>query len=131
MLTNSLVYNWQRFYFYETTADAYSANKYYDEDQYITFDLFIPCNLLSSHRLLIRGIPSIAPGVSISTSRAKNKYGYASIEMAMCEEECDEEFVASSKKEIDEKLLDQYVERNTSEKGIRLVRHYYGITGRK
>ena len=101
MLTNSLVYNWQRFYFYETTADAYSANKYYDEDQYITFDLFIPCNLLSSHRLLIRGIPSIAPGVSISTSRAKNKYGYASVEMAMCEEECDEEFVASSKKEID------------------------------
>lgn len=35
------------------------------------------------------------------------------------------------KKEIDEKLLDQYVERNTSEKGIRLVRRYYGITGRK
>ena len=34
-------------------------------------------------------------------------------------------------KEIDEKLLDQYVERNTSEKGIRLVRRYYGITGRK
>ena len=29
------------------------------------------------------------------------------------------------------KLLDQYVERNTSEKGIRLVRRYYGITGRK
>ena len=35
------------------------------------------------------------------------------------------------KKEIDENLLDQYVEENTSEKGIRLVRRYYGITGRK
>ena len=36
-----------------------------------------------------------------------------------------------NKKEIDQDLLDQYVENNTSEKGIRLVRRYYGITGRK
>jgi len=36
-----------------------------------------------------------------------------------------------NKKEIDQDLLDQYVKRNTSEKGIRLVRRYYGITGRK
>lgn len=36
-----------------------------------------------------------------------------------------------NQKELDEDLLEQYIGKNTSNKGIRLVRRYYGITGRK
>lgn len=34
-------------------------------------------------------------------------------------------------KEIEKDLLDKYIERNISNKGIRLVRRYYGIIGKK
>ena len=33
--------------------------------------------------------------------------------------------------EIEEEKLDEYINRNTYEKGIRLIRRYYGITARK
>lgn len=32
---------------------------------------------------------------------------------------------------IDEEKLDEYIKRNTTEKGIRLIRRYYGITAKK
>ena len=35
------------------------------------------------------------------------------------------------KTQIDEKKLDKYIERNSYDKGIRIVRRYYGIVGKK
>ena len=32
---------------------------------------------------------------------------------------------------IEQDILDDYVDQNTTEKGIKLVRRYYGIVGRK
>ena len=35
------------------------------------------------------------------------------------------------KKDLEDELLDKYIERNTYSKGIRLIRRYYGISARK
>ena len=43
----------------------------------------------------------------------------------------DEEMDNFYKKEIDEEKLNKYIDRNTYDKGIRLVRRYYGIIGKK
>jgi len=42
-----------------------------------------------------------------------------------------ENFEEERKQPIDEETLDKYIEKNTYEKGIRLIRRYYGITARK
>lgn len=47
-----------------------------------------------------------------------------------CSEE-DNDFKDYYLKEIDENKLDKYIARNTYEKGIRLIRRYYGITAKK
>ena len=47
------------------------------------------------------------------------------------EDENAEEVLDFFAKEIDKDLLEKYIKRNTYEKGIRLIRRYYGITARK
>ena len=45
--------------------------------------------------------------------------------------EVEGETVDYYKKSIDEKILDKYIETHTSEKGILLIRRYYGIVAKK
>jgi ubiquinone/menaquinone biosynthesis C-methylase UbiE len=45
--------------------------------------------------------------------------------------EIDEDNTEYYKQELDNEKIDEYIKRNTYEKGIRLVRRYYGITARK
>lgn len=48
-----------------------------------------------------------------------------------CSEEIEGDFKDYYQKELDDEKLDEYIKGNTYEKGIRLLRRYYGITARK
>ena len=53
------------------------------------------------------------------------------VKTPILDDSTEEEFQEYERKPIEKEIFEKYVKANITEKGIKLVRRYYGITGRK